>query len=253
MGEGEIRITYETLFELLRREKNKEELQQLDQNFIDDAKKYIEKKRSLLSNPQQHLFSAEEHEKTLLQLSNIKRILKEFYDRREKKILNIAMIKARTNALIDTSKLLEQEKGLFDSIYNSLKVNRSVTFDEFFSDDGKNSRDSAKDPAGNDLAMPEAQQKTGEKTEDAPENSVQDTFIQDKPANNRPEDIKVPVGVVIQKGAETPTRTIKFLEPSPKFVGPDLEIYGPFDVNDMVELPSKLANVLIEKGKAEQA
>ena len=45
---------------------------------------------------------------------------------------------------------------------------------------------------------------------------------------------------------------IKFNHAVPKFVGEDLEVYGPFEENDMANLPSKIADVLVSKGRAEE-
>ena len=72
----EINITYETLFELLRREKNREELQKLDNNFFLDVVNYLKDKKSALELPKNDIFAAEERRKAETQLENIKNILK---------------------------------------------------------------------------------------------------------------------------------------------------------------------------------
>ena len=46
--------------------------------------------------------------------------------------------------------------------------------------------------------------------------------------------------------------SIKFLSSVPKFVGRELEIYGPFQPEDIANLPKPIADVLIMKGRAEQ-
>ena len=45
---------------------------------------------------------------------------------------------------------------------------------------------------------------------------------------------------------------VKFLSQVPKFVGPELEVYGPFDANSETDLPPAIASVLINKGRAEE-
>ena len=47
-------------------------------------------------------------------------------------------------------------------------------------------------------------------------------------------------------------KKIKLLHAIPKFVGRELEIYGPFEDGEIEELPLELANILIDKGKAEE-
>ena len=56
-----------------------------------------------------------------MQLQNIKKILKELYDRREEKIIEMSLIRSKTKTnIIDTSNLLEQEKALYNSIVDVL-------------------------------------------------------------------------------------------------------------------------------------
>ena len=79
----EIVISYETLFELLRREKEREALQKLNDSFFEDVVNYInEKKKSLAENESSSSFG--ERDKIDQQIRNIKKILKELYERREK-------------------------------------------------------------------------------------------------------------------------------------------------------------------------
>ena len=44
----EVNITYETLFDLLRRERSRNELQELEETFYEDVKKYLEEKQNML-------------------------------------------------------------------------------------------------------------------------------------------------------------------------------------------------------------
>ncbi len=111
----DIRITYETLFDLLRREKNREELQTLDKDFYEQVLAYLKEKKEALSRKGDELFVSAEREKLKIQFQNIRRIIKELYERREKKIINMAITRARTGSdVIDTSSLLPSEKEFFE-------------------------------------------------------------------------------------------------------------------------------------------
>ena len=110
----EVNITYETLFEILKREKDMADLQKLDANFFENFVGYINEKKKMMEK-EDPLFSYDEKKKVERQIDNAKRMVKEIYERREKKILNIALIKSRTKSnIIDTSSLLENEKRLLD-------------------------------------------------------------------------------------------------------------------------------------------
>jgi DNA replication initiation complex subunit (GINS family) len=119
-------ITYETLFEILRMEKGRDELQKLDPTFFKDVVAYINEKKQSIKNSQGTLFSEDEKENTELQLQNIKKIIKELYNRREKKIIDTAIMKSRTQSdVIDTASMLEEEKHLFASIVSTLDCARN--------------------------------------------------------------------------------------------------------------------------------
>ena len=89
MEAKEVNITYEVLFELLKREKDTADLQKLEPNFFNDFVDYLNEKKNMLGK-EDTLFSYDEKKKTEKQIENAKRIIKEIYERREKKILNIA-------------------------------------------------------------------------------------------------------------------------------------------------------------------
>ena len=54
-----------------------------------------------------------------------------------------------------------------------------------------------------------------------------------------------------QTAQEKETKRIKFTHYVPKFLGREMEVYGPFEPEDIATIPTELANILIEKGRAE--
>src|SRR3989338_10132320 len=108
MSEKTIKVTLESLFDLVRREKNREELQKVDDSFFDDVVQYLQEKRMMLESQQKSLmlFSEADKEKSQLQFNSIRRLIKELYDRREKKIIAMALYKAKVDdALMDTGSM----------------------------------------------------------------------------------------------------------------------------------------------------
>lgn len=55
-----------------------------------------------------------------------------------------------------------------------------------------------------------------------------------------------------QQKPEKATKIVKFLHSVPKFVGKNLEIYGPFEPEDIANLPSEIADVLLYKERVEE-
>jgi DNA replication initiation complex subunit (GINS family) len=93
-------INYEGLFDCLRQERTNIQLQQLPESFYSDVIDYLRQK--------------EEQPGSGDQLKNAQKIIENIYERREKKILSLAISKSRTQSqLLDTSALLPEEKILF--------------------------------------------------------------------------------------------------------------------------------------------
>ena len=121
----DIKITLETLYDILRNEKKREDLQKLEATFFVDVVSYLKEKKALLESKQSsdELFAAGERDKLDYELRSIKRILKEIYEKREKKIIDIALNKSRTGSnIIDTSAMLKEEKEFYVKMLENLEM-----------------------------------------------------------------------------------------------------------------------------------
>ena len=129
----DIIVTYDTLFEILRNEKTKEDLQKLHDTFFHDVTNYLNEKQNILNDnkDQKGLFESDEKEKILHQIGNIKRILTDIYERREKKIINMSVNKSRYSSnIIDTSALLDEEKLFYEMLISLLNSQRNNILDK---------------------------------------------------------------------------------------------------------------------------
>lgn len=262
----DIAITYETLFELLRIEKNREDLQKLDETFFEDVLAYLkDKKAHFDSRPvaQTTLFERDEREIVRLELENIRKILKDLYDRREKKIVTTALNKAKTGvALMNTANMLPEEKKLFILMSSDLCefrkgiLNRLVCYQlpELPGQLNRDLCDMDRQASEACEGEPEAAQSpeiTGGYSEDAP--LTADTHFKtnaEEPLSSYPpKELKT----ASYSGTEGRSgKMIRFLEPIGEIVGPDLQIYGPYTEGEEISLPNELARVLLEKNQAEE-
>lgn len=219
---GKISITYEALFDLVVREKSKEELQILNSGFFNDLVSYLAEKRMGMS-----LLSDDEKEKASRQLHSIHRLVKELYERRERKILGLALSRSRAGAdIIDTTALLAEEKAFFDGLVAQLDFYREAVL---------NSLLTARMPRANAQLGAETLAAATRIMAEAPTSSISGTKnIQESTAEQKR------------------TRLVRFIHSVPKFVGSELEIYGPFEQEDIANLPREIADVLITKGRAEE-
>lgn len=210
----EINITYDLLFDILRIEKSREELQKLEENFYKNVVDYINTKESFINDINT---SPGEKELTKIQLGNIKKLIVELYDRREKKIISLAIYKIKTSSgIINTDSLLEEERFLFDILYSDFFKCRSAILSNVIT--GK---------------IPKTDMLTSQ--------DISNTKMTD--------DEKSKTRTVY---SENDVKSIRFIRPVPRFLGTELEIYGPFEENDIASMPVRIADVLIQKNRAEE-
>jgi DNA replication initiation complex subunit (GINS family) len=113
-------ITYNEIYESLRREKYSEQIQTLQKNFIQEVTEYLKEKKEL-SNKEADIFS-DAVMKTKKQFENAVLIFKELMLRRKKKILNLAFVAAETGiSKKDFDNLLEFEKEMFEKIMQTME------------------------------------------------------------------------------------------------------------------------------------
>ena len=126
-------ITYEALYEILRKEKYEKELQKLEDSFFNDVVRYLEEKEALTESQKSKdsLFS-KEGEKTQKQLENIKKILMEIYEKRENKIIQHALMSSRFNEK-NLPNMLKEEALFYKQIKNVLNKYRKEILESLIS------------------------------------------------------------------------------------------------------------------------
>lgn len=197
---SDIIITFETLSEILRLERNRVELQALDKNFYKNVIKYLEEKEAILKSQETKsgMFSSET-DKTKRQLQNTQRILKQLYSIRENKIMNLTLL--NKNEKEDIKNMLTEEKILYQELSQTIKIYREG------------------------IIMNILQKKLPE---------IQKTS---------PKELKI---------EKQPRTLIRFNQAIPKFIGKDMQVYGPFEKEDIASLEKEVANILIKKNKVEE-
>ena len=187
----DVNITYETLFDTLRKEKSSDELQDLEDNFYDDVNAYLLDKKST--------YKQNKDPKTKQQIQNSKKLVKEIFERRQKKILLLAFNQGRTNVQLSTNHLLKEEAYFYQTILQTInKYTELLT----------------KSTTTKGKTLPKQEFKTEE--------------------------------------VKTDETKVEFLTNLPKFLGKDLESYGPYQKGDVVTIPNQLAEILVDKQRAKR-
>ena len=198
-------ITYELLYDALRMEKQRVELQKLDPEFYINITRYIEEKKDILQSQENKdsVFTNTEVQKTRKQIENIQKILKELYERREAKIIELALIATKSNHTntADKESMLKEERTFYKDALYLLSNYRDNTLLSILS--------------GKEIITKEE-----------------------------------PKGLKEENMPPTTTKQLKFLASVPTFVGTDLNVYGPFEKENLAEIPLDVANLLIKTKKA---
>ncbi|MBS3170646.1 DNA replication complex GINS family protein [Candidatus Woesearchaeota archaeon] len=199
---GDVVITYEILYEILRKEKYRAELQKVDENFYASVIKYLQEKLAILESQakKNSVFASTELEKTQTQLRNVIKILKELYEKRETKIIQFALFSSRSQNLQDTSTMLPEEYALYCGLKDMFDTYRKGIINNIL--------------------------------------------------ENKMPEIKLVEQKDLKTEEKTDSKLVLVLNDVPEFVGPDLNVYGPYKVGETQELPLMVAGMLISTGQA---
>ncbi|MBI4152028.1 DNA replication complex GINS family protein [Candidatus Woesearchaeota archaeon] len=212
-----IRITLETLYDILRNEKKREDLQKLEDTFFIDVLGYLREKKALLDTQARStdLFALGEREKVEYELRSIRRILKEIYEKREKKIIDIALNRSRTGSdIIDTGAMLREEKELYNEILQNMDLFRKGILLRLL-------------------------------------NGELPSLLSKAPFQVESQPVIAPASTKLELPEQDRTK-IRFIRPTPSFVWKDMKKYGPYDSGEETEMYPEVADLLVRKGRAEK-
>ncbi len=112
-------ITYNDLYEALRKERYSEQLQPLIKDFVKEVSNYVKDKKKTVSE-ETDLFSPNT-QKSKKQLENAIAIFKELMLRRKRKILDLSFVSTETGvSKRDFENMLPFEKEMFEKIIKAL-------------------------------------------------------------------------------------------------------------------------------------
>jgi len=196
-------ITYETFRKFQRYERDNKQLQELPEDFYQSCAEWMKRKEKIYEETKDPMIIKE--------IENVMTIIKDILDRRERKLLLLAMHSVRGNAV--PQNLLPFEAKHFDIIVEHLREMREGILSQI---------------------KGTGEEKSGEekKEEDAAEELKKDEKL---PKIKQLEGFKL----------------VRILEEIPQFLGTDGRSYGPFKPEDLVTLEEKVADLIINKNKAE--
>lgn len=107
-------ITFELIRKIQLEEQKANTLTRLPTNFFNAVSNYLEQKKKIV---------ASDDRKGSLELKSIERLVEDIFNRRERKILNVSIISARSG--LPPENLSEEEKPFYNSMVSLIKIRRS--------------------------------------------------------------------------------------------------------------------------------
>lgn len=176
-----MKIDYDELRRIHRLEKNTSKLVEVEDDFIDSLETFVEEEKKKYLSSLKNFSSSEAREFT-----NLRRIIEDIFQMREKKILNKALIASHTKD-VTAEKMAVQEKETFRKLLKVLE-DHNAQYSVMFGD----------------------------------------------------------------KERSTNLSTLKILQDVPAFVGTDMQEYGPFSTGQSIDVPVKIARLLLSRKFAEE-
>lgn len=113
-------ITYNDIYEALRKERYSEQLQELPKNFVEEVAEYLKEKEKIVKK-EENIFS-DIAVKTKKQLENAISLFRELMRKRREKILNLAFVAVETGiSKRDYDNMFEFEKEMFNNIVKNIE------------------------------------------------------------------------------------------------------------------------------------
>jgi len=117
-------ITFELIRKIQREEQRLPKLTKLPENFYKNVSLYLQQKKKIAES--------KEDRKVALETKNIERLIEDIFNRRERKVLNQALITARTK--IPPEDLTDEEREFFEALTNSIKERRKSVLNKILSE-----------------------------------------------------------------------------------------------------------------------
>jgi DNA replication initiation complex subunit (GINS family) len=228
-------ITYEAIREAQRSEQG-DQLQSLPNGFFDAVKNWIDYKK------------AKGDDLSLREIESAKKLLEEVIHRRQRKLLVYSIGVVRGD--VPPENLDETEKEFFDQAVSLVKEFRTRMSDKILTEDGMVQKRLSE--------VSDIIEQIREKPEPVKEDIVEKPI---EPAKEEPvvtdipqEPIAEPVqnNDLLMGPAPEKKPGLKLLVDLPKFVGQDLNSYGPFKSGEIIHVPNQIKNLLLTRKVAEE-
>lgn len=210
-------LTFSELRKIQKKERREEELAELDSDFFLKVGDYLERKKEIDEKSREY--------------KNAKRVFRKILSLREDKIVKNARLSLRSNIKASEMNMLPREEKLFRDMKEQFNNHRDRVKE--VTEEQEQSKPGTVENTG--VSEPETREADTEQEPGKPEESEE--------TENEEEDDYNPAD-----GCEI----VRITSEVPEFMGTDLEAYGPFEEGEEAEIPEDNAEILVNRGNAEQ-
>ena len=212
-------LTFSDLRKIQKNERRADELTELDEDFILRANEYLERKED----------AGDRRDYT-----SSKRVFRKIIALREQKIVKNARLSLKSNIKASEMNLLPREQELFRETKELFEKHRDRIADV----------ETAK------TQMEDLETEETEEIQETEEETEPKTSTEEKEVIEEPEEIEVSEDEV--EDVEDGYSKVNIVSDVPEFMGTDLESYGPFEEGDSPVIPDDNAEILVNRGNAEE-
>jgi DNA replication initiation complex subunit (GINS family) len=229
-------LTFSELRKIQKEEKREEDLTELEDDFFLRVSNYLRSKKETSGEGREY--------------KNARRVFDKIISLREDKIVKNAKISVKTEDLSSADLMLPREKELYRQLKEVFNDHRSRVDEIVDSEEG--STDTAElnteeQPADDTETEKQA---SSEETKPEPMDEIEEEPEEDSGEEEQTES-KTEESEETSEAEEGYTY-VKIVSEVPEFMGTDLETYGPFEEGDEAEIPDDNAEILVNRGNAEE-
>lgn len=214
-------LTFSELRKIQKTERRQEELSELDQNFFLKVRDYLNRKKEIDEDSREY--------------KNAKRVFRKILSLREDKIVKNARLSLKSNIQASELNMLPREEELFRDMKTQFNQHRDRV-EEVTEGQAVETRTTSEETEMEESQETESEPEPMEEVEDSPE---------EQEAENES-------GSGEEFNPEDGYEIVEITSEVPEFMGTDLEAYGPFEEGEQAEIPEDNAEILVNRGNAEQ-
>ena len=209
-------ITFSELRKIQKEERRSDDLKELDDDFFIKVGDYLNRKKKVEDGSREY--------------KNAKRVFRKILSLREDKIVKNARLSLKSNIQASELNMLPREQELFRRMKQEFNRHRDEIQEVTDEHRGKT-------PAHEREEVEESMQ-----TEESEDNQIEEKEEKETKQEETDE------GFDPEEGYEV----VEITSEVPEFMGTDLEAYGPFEEGEQAEIPEDNAEILVNRGNAEQ-